>query len=73
MRSQADISEIFIVFLCFVIHILKLVSAISSHNAPKIVIGGNQQDVKKVFDKKKLDFFFGKCQEIDLKIGNFED
>ena len=60
------------VFLCFVIHILKLISAISTHYTTKIVIGDNQQEVKKVFDKKKfLDFFFGKCQKMDLKIRNF--
>ena len=57
VRSQADISAIFI-FLCFVIHILKLISAISTHYTTKIVIGDNQQEVKKVFDKKKIWIFF---------------
>ena len=73
MRSQADISAFFSVFLCFVIHIQRLISAISSNYTTKIVIGGNQQEVETVFDEKKFWIFFsGKRQELDLKIVNFE-
>ena len=67
---QADISAIFIGFLCLVIQILKLISVISTHYATKIVIGDNQQEV---FDKKKIGFFFREMAKNEPVLPKFTD